>query len=279
MIGTKEERDLLDFIERADAKEAAEKNKDEEAPFDVDEKTDSNVAPIKPRFKGKVIIANSGTGKSYVSGHPDIIDGDDIFVEVTNALLDKYGESDHKISSVSTINDIWLLWGKGEKGKLKEYTKRRKEVYAGVAVVAKEYAKQGKTVLLASAREETVAIADLVIFQEDTKTLKKSRKSNLRENVLDMTDEEIYRKNVQFAHKITSIPDRNIVHLAKNTFIGNVIFDKQKKNTQQTSGKFVESEKTAALNARIKSGTKVQSLVYLRELFLVDKLVEILVVL
>lgn len=165
-------------------------------------------------YKGKIIISNSGTGKSVASSKlSNVIDGDNLLVNAANIIL-KRENINKQIKSPSQLNDAWLMLGKAEN--TDKYKELRDEVYVVQAQLAKKESAKGNTVLLASAREPLVAVADVIMFKEDIEALQSARSDLNRENVLKMTKDEIILKNEKF---LKAVKGRDIVKLSSNEFI------------------------------------------------------------
>lgn len=165
-------------------------------------------------YKGKIIISNSGTGKSVASSKlSNVIDGDNLLVDAANIIL-KRENINKQIKSPSQLNDAWLMLGKAEN--TDKYKELRDEVYVVQAQLAKKESAKGNTVLLASAREPLVAVADVIMFKEDIEALQSARSDLNRENVLKMTKDEIILKNEKF---LKAVKGRDIVKLSSNEFI------------------------------------------------------------
>lgn len=179
---------------------------------------------INKDYKGKIILANAGTGKSYVSKQVDsVVDGDDLLIEAVNQLL-KENPTHKQIGGVSVLNDVWLSWGKSSKDKkvLEKYEKLRARVYEIQAKLAKESVAKGNTVLIASSRPAILEVVDKIVYQGDTDTLIKSRASKDRENVLLMSTEEVDKKNEKFLKSIEGLEDK-VVNLEANKFLGDIL--------------------------------------------------------
>lgn len=163
-------------------------------------------------YKGKIIISNSGTGKSVAASKlKNVIDGDILLVEAANTVLNRENTGT-VISTPSELNIAWLALGKSS-GSV-EYNNLREEVYAIQAELAKKESSKGNTVLLASSRKPLVDIADLVFFKGNVKELQSSRSDNTRENVLYLSESEIEAKNTKFLnatkHKSKVILDKGV---------------------------------------------------------------------
>lgn len=91
--------------------------------------------------RGKLIYAQSGTGKTTISDNVNIIDGDYILAGILNC-------------PVSLVSDAWNLIPKDE---LANYSKR-------YAAKIEEYLKNGKTVV--TTRERSLPLADYIIYRD-----------------------------------------------------------------------------------------------------------------
>ena len=178
---------------------------------------------IHPSLSGKIILANSGIGKSYAKRiYNNIVDGDDLFRDAANFILEKYNQSKYKIDSVSNMRGVFELWGEysSDIDKVTEAKKRRDEVYRKYAEFAKESSKNGMTVLSSSAREPIISIADFAIVQNDAETIAKNRSSELRENKEELSVEKSKEKIEAFKTKVSGI---KTINLGKDQYISEIL--------------------------------------------------------
>ena len=178
---------------------------------------------IHHSLSGKIILANSGIGKSYAKRiYNNIVDGDDLFRDAANFILEKYNQSEYKIDSVSNMRGVFELWGEysSDIDKVTEAKKRRDEVYRKYAEFAKESSKNGMTVLSSSAREPIISIADFAIVQNDAETIAKNRSSELRENKEELSVEKAKEKIHSFRNKISGI---KTINLYKDQYISEIL--------------------------------------------------------
>lgn len=113
------------------------------------------VTPLKPEFQGKVILAHAGTGKSFATkSNPDLIDGDVLYYQATNTIVDKYNEANNEsvpnIENVTGTRGVFEAWGEyGDKAATKAL-ESLKAVYAfediELADVTSKEVKQWKAV-------------------------------------------------------------------------------------------------------------------------------------
>lgn len=193
-------------------KAAVEANRDGKAykPFKAPDRD------VKNKYKGKIILVNSGGGKSYASKmNNNIVDGDSILVESANEITKELGLKSF-INNVSDINDVWISWGKGDSNKEPEYNKLRNKVYELQAEKAKRIAKNGKTVLIASARKPILDIVDYVMFQNNVDILFDNLNDKNRENPLEFSKKDLENKIKKFEKNIEG---KDVIYIDKGKFV------------------------------------------------------------
>lgn len=235
--------------------------------FKVDPEVATETQTINPEYRGKVILAHAGTGKSFATkSNPDIVDGDVLYYQATNTIIDKYnkanGENVPKIKDVTGTRGVFDAWGEyGDKaaiqalevlkvnnknvvGELSKVTptdvakwkksllggdsdtkaiatlekylvskteidsrkaeaiRRRNEIYQEYAKQARALADSGKTVLSSSIRPELVAVADIVIAQNDVNFIAKNLTSSERVNQNSEVDLGKIQKKIDKAIRV-----------------------------------------------------------------------------
>lgn len=178
---------------------------------------------VHESLRGVIIMGNSGIGKSYAKKmYADIVDGDDLFVQAANTILAKYKQQEHTIDSVSQMRSVFTLWGQygKDEGKKTEAIKRRDEVYAEYARLAKTAATAGKTVLSSSARPDILKNAKVAVIQTDPETIAKNRASSLRDNQEEFNLEEASNKIKSFQEKVKDLQQ---IELSTGMYISDVL--------------------------------------------------------
>jgi len=235
--------------------------------FKVDPEVATETQTINPEYRGKVILAHAGTGKSFATkSNPDIVDGDVLYYQATNTIIDKYnkanGENVPKIKDVTGTRGVFDAWGEyGDKaaiqalevlkvnnknvvGELSKVTpadvakwkksllggdsdtkaiatlekylankteidrrkaeaiRRRNEIYQEYANQARALADSGKTVLSSSIRPELIAVADIVIAQNDVNFIAKNLTSSERVNQNSEVDLGKIQKKIDKAIRV-----------------------------------------------------------------------------
>lgn len=162
------------------------------------EPVDKNYGNLKDRFSGKVILANSGIGKSFaVSRNSNIVDSDTILATILG----------------TSVSDIPKKLSKSN----------RNEVYKELAEAIKKFTKLGRTVVTPSTHPEIVKIADFSVLQDDHYVTQRNSGSGLRDNVI--------QRNMYSAEKSISLfkentkKVKNQILLGPNEFLSDVLFE------------------------------------------------------
>ena len=192
-----------------------------------------SIKNLVSKFKGKIILAHAGIGKSFaVKSNPDLIDGDDLFTTAANKIVDKYNklnkETVKQISNVSQMRSIFEAWGQYDTNnpdRVKEAVRRRDEVYAEYAKEAVKLKNEGKTILTSSARESIIVNADFVIVQENSELITQNLKSDLRVNKNSETDTNKIKSKIDKFKKVGKEYDIPTILLSKDQFLSDVLFE------------------------------------------------------
>jgi len=195
------------------------------------------VTPLKPEFQGKVILAHAGTGKSFATkSNPDLIDGDVLYYQATNTIVDKYnkekGETVPNIKDVTGTKGVFTAWGEYDKTnpqRQAEAVRRRNEIYQEYANQARALADAGKTVLSSSIRKELIDVADMVVIQDDAAFIGKNLTSAERVNQNSETDlVKIQGKINKAKDAASNNPNLKVYTLEKGQYISALIFESNK---------------------------------------------------
>ena len=189
---------------------------------------------LQEKFKGKLILAHAGIGKSFATSlNEDIVDGDDLFVEAANLLVDKYNKIDSVVTdtipTVASMRDIFTSWGQYDTANPKrkqEAERRREEVYEIYADLAKQRVADGKTVLSSSVRGPLIEAADYAIVQQDVSLISKNLKSPLRVNQNSETDNKKIEGKISKLNNAAIDNDIERIELHPGEFLGDVLFEK-----------------------------------------------------
>ena len=189
---------------------------------------------LKEQFRGKIILAHAGIGKSYTANKTKgVIDGDHLFTQAANAVVEKYNkENNEAVKTIPTVKDmksVFTAWGEYSKDpvKVKEAKKRREEVYQLYTKLAVDERNKGNTVLISSARDPLAKVADMAIIQDDTGLLKKSIQSPLRENQNSITDESKINDKVEKLKEVAKDNQLATVSLKPGQYLGDLIIEGQ----------------------------------------------------
>ncbi len=171
--------------------------------------------PIKEEFKGKLIFAQSGTGKSRVADNINVIDGDQILGDILGVDSDFIGITYNQLS-----NSDKLLFSK-------EYHKKIESLV-----------KEGKTVLTAST--SLLDKADIIIYNESvSQAINRANSSDrLGSNNISLSEYHTNTLNtIQEYLKGNNVPS---IKLSENQYLSDVllsdpsILQPHKKQTQSS---------------------------------------------
>lgn len=203
-------------------------------------------------YKGKIILAHAGIGKSFAQRNNKdfIIDGDDLFVKAANRLVKKYNRSNDEtvpiIAAVKNMKSIFTAWGEYDSANYTrqvEAKRRRDEVYEVYAKLAMKAKKDGYTVLSSSFRDPLIKIADVVVTQNNVDKIADNLKSDLRVNQNSETDLVKIQGKIDKAIKVAK--DNNIKHieLKADEFLEDILFKDGKEKLVQAIGEQVVKQK------------------------------------
>lgn len=157
------------------------------------------VTPLKEKFRGKLIYAQSGSGKTTIADNANVIDGDLIIAKILGV---KVKDIASKFKSLS------------KKEKIEASNKYEKAI--------DDLLEEGKTVI--TARTKSIEKADYIIYNPNEKVVSLRTSQKNRENAylnreytqstID-TIEEFKEKN----------PNKNYIVLSDNQYLGNVLLD------------------------------------------------------
>lgn len=183
---------------------------------------EQNKNRINPKFKGKLIVATSGTGKSTIADNVDIIDGDFILANILDV-------------PVALVADAFNIAAK--EGKSVEIGKRYAEAIDS-------YLKQGKTVI--TARLNSLPVADYIVYRESAEdTVEITQKD--RDNAGVSLD---YATQIQekVEEELSNNPkEGRAIKLSKNQFLSDVIIEGELKNRYDLEARAEHSAQTKSL--------------------------------
>ena len=173
--------------------------------FNRSKKDPKDIPALKTAFKadangrGKLIYAQSGSGKTTIADNINIIDGDFILGEVLNC-------------PTSLVADAWNLLSMDE---LAEYSIR----YANKI---EEYLKNGKTVV--TARASSLPLADYIIYRE---SVKDTAKSTAKERANKAVDEsyiktQLEKIQLEVRHRNN---DGTTIALKEGEYLGDILLE------------------------------------------------------
>jgi hypothetical protein len=165
-----------------------------------------NYGSLKDKFKGKLILANSGSGKSYASSiDSKIIDGDDL------------------LSTILNVSQQDIVKGLTRFGRDKAYEELAKAMKAELL--------KGNTVVTASTHPAIVKIADMAIVQNDHYTIQKQASSGNRNNIINRSIDET-KKSIYLFNSKTKDMDKTV--LGSNQSVSDIIFNEYERKHDST---------------------------------------------
>lgn len=176
--------------------------------FNRNKKDPKDVPILKTVFKadtngrGKLIYAQSGTGKTTIADNVNIIDGDFILGEVLNC-------------PTSLVADAWNLLSMDE---LAEYSIR----YANKI---EEYLQNGKTVI--TARSSSLPMADFIVYRDSAEEVSRSTSKERDNKAVDVTYAESQLEKIRTEVTFRK-NDGTAIVLKPNEHLGDILLENPK---------------------------------------------------
>ena len=157
--------------------------------------------PIKDEFKGKLIFAQSGTGKTSIADNIDVIDSDYILASILGVQINQAGDAFNSLKP-----------------------EQKKEISIQYENAIKDYLSKGKTVI--TARLNSLKDADVIVYNESVELTNERTSDLARSNnfVNDEYQKESLQKIKEFAKNKKSIA------LTKNQYLSDIILTNPKFN-------------------------------------------------
>ena len=165
-------------------------------------KSTNNIhTPIKDEFKGKLIFAQSGTGKTSIADNIDVIDSDYILASILGVQINQVGDVFNSLKP-----------------------EQKKEISIQYENAIKDYLSKGKTVI--TARLNSLKDADVIVYNESVELTNERTSDLARSNnfVNDKYQKESLQKIKEFAKNKKSIA------LTKNQYLSDIILTNPKFN-------------------------------------------------
>ena len=155
---------------------------------------DNSPYTLKPEFYGKRIIANPGTGKSFMCARCDnAIDSDLLFLTALSQLMTLYGKDYYDLKTTDDIRLALTRYSSRRNIDAPGWHELRKMCYR--SIISTEVPTNG-VILFGQADPIVCAVADFIFIQDDIAWLQHSLRSTDRHNkdISYMTNMHCYVK-------------------------------------------------------------------------------------
>ena len=204
----------------------------------------TSIPKLVSKFKGKIILAHTGIGKSFAASLNNLlVDGDELFTEAANEIVAKYNADNPnkaqvaQISNVSNMRSIFDAWGEysNDAARVKEAKKLREQVYELYAKKAKEQAAKGFTVLVSSARGPLAKIADFAFVHTNAEHITKNVSSDLRVNQNSDLDQTNVQRKIDKLSKVAKDYSIPVEAIAGKEYMSDILFENTKVEREQST--------------------------------------------